>query len=179
MGIPVDDDFAAFVRSRQRGLLRAAYLVCGDVDQAQDLVQDAFAKLSSRWDSVRDGSPDAYVRRIVYHDAVSGWRRWGRRHTVTEPAEVGALLERHTANDPVVDWVDGADVRQALGELPSRQRAVIVLRYYEDLSEAQIADALGVAPGTVKTLARGALINLRRLLPALTSVLSTEGGDPR
>ena len=74
-------------------------------------------------------------------------------------------------------WVDGADVRQALAQLPPRQRAVMVLRYYEDLSEEQIAESLGIARGTVKTLARGALINLRQLLPTLAPVLSAEGGD--
>ena len=162
MSAAVDDDFAEFVRSRQRGLLRAAYLVCGDRQQAEDVVQEALSKLASRWGTVRDGSPDAYVRRIIYHDAVSSWRRWGRRQSVTDPVAVGALLDARPGGDPVAAWVEGAAVRSALASLPVRQRAVMVLRYYEDLSEAQIAETLALAPGTVKTLARGALISLRR-----------------
>ena len=174
MAIAVEDDFAAFVRAHQRGLLRAAYLVCGDRAQAEDAVQEAFAKLASRWQKVREGNPDAYVRRVVYHDVVSGWRRWGRRQSPADPVEVGVLMERRGVDDPLESWVEGADVRAAL---PPRQRAVMVLRYYEDLSEAQIAEALGIAPGTVKTLARGALVNLRRLLPGVAPVLSVEGGE--
>lgn len=177
MASQVDDDFAAFVRSRQRGLLRAAYLVCGDRDQAEDLVQEAFAKLASRWAGVREGSPDAYVRRIIYRDAVSGWRRWGRRQSVTDPGVVTALAERGEASDPAERWVEGAAVRQALAALPPRQRAVMVLRYYEDLSEEAIAEALGISRGTVKSQASGALRNLRGLLPHLAPALTSDGGE--
>lgn len=178
MGRPVDEDFVQFVRSRQRGLLRAAYLTTGDRHQAEDIVQEAFAKLASRWDTVREGSPDAYVRRIVHNDAVSSWRRWGARQTVVDVDAPSGPFAHERFPDPVDSWVDGADVRAALLRLPPRQRSVMVLRYYEDLSEAQIADALGIAPGTVKTLARGALINLRKLLPALAAT-AMEGDEPR
>ena len=88
-----------------------------------------------------------------------------------------ALAERGEASDPAERWVEGAAVRQALAALPPRQRAVMVLRYYEDLSEAQIAESLGIARGTVKTLARGALVNLRRLLPAAAPALTLDGGE--
>lgn len=178
MARPVDEDFVSFVRSRQHSLLRVAHLACGDPTTAEDLVQEAFAKLASRWDAVREGSPDAYVRRIIFHDAVSGWRRWGRRQSVVDPAETGSPFDR-PGHDALGTWVYGADVRAALAQLPARQRAVMVLRYYDDLTEAQIAETLGSAPGTVKTLARGALVNLRRLLPALAAATAAEGEEPR
>lgn len=176
MTATVDEDFVAFVRARQHTLLRAAYLVCGDYHQAQDLLQDAFAKLASRWEHVKHGAPDAYVRRILYRDSVSRWRKWGREsfHDVTAPDGVFAHLQ---VEDGTAGWIAGADIREALAQLPPRQRAVIVLRYYEDLSEVQIAEALGITQGTVKSQASGALANLRRLLPELAPALAGEGGE--
>lgn len=177
MATTVDEDFVAFVRSRQRGLLRAAYLACGDAQHAEDLVQEALAKLASRWESVRHGAPDAYVRRIIYRDAVSRWRKWGRE--VPQDAEApGSAWSSLVDSDPAQTWVSGADVRAALRELPPRQRAVMVLRYYEDLSEESIAEVLGISPGTVKSQASGALRNLRRILPELAPALTADGGEP-
>lgn len=169
-----DREFAEFVRARQHQLIRAARLYCGDYHAAEDLVQEALVKLGSRWESVRDGSPDAYVRRILYRDAVSRWRKWGREMPyAAQPGERDLLDSRAEAS--VDDWVAGADVRAALGELPPRQRAVIVLRYFEDLAEVDIADALGISPGTVKSQASKALATLRRLMPRV-EVLTAEGG---
>ena len=158
------DDYVAFVRARQGALVRAAYLICGDEHLAHDLVQDALVKLASRWERLRDEAPEAYVRRILYRDTVSRWRRLRRERLVDHHDPQGALAAI-VAAEPVTGWVDGADVRAALSLLPPRQRAVIVLRYYEDLSEADIAATLGISPGTVKSQASDAMKTLRRLLP--------------
>ena len=173
----VDDDFRAFVRARQDALLRAAVLVCGNHHTAQDLLQEAFAKLASRWEQVRDGSPEAYVRTILYRDAVSHWRKWRRESPYDVQAPDGVVLATVAGRDHTGEWVSGADVRAALAQLPPRQRAVLVLRYYEDLPEEQIAEVLGVSPGTVKSQASRALANLRRLLPDLAPALAGEGGE--
>lgn len=180
MGVTtVDADFADFVRARQHHLIRAARLYCGDHHGAEDLVQDALVKLASRWESVREGSPDAYVRRILYRDAVSRWRKWGRE--VPYAAEPGdrSPFDTERADAASEAWVEGADVRQALRRLPPRQRAVVVLRYYEDLSERDIADALGCSPGTVKSQASKALNTLRTLLPAVAGSAQSVGGGER
>ncbi len=173
----VDAGFALFARSRQRALLRAAYLVCGDHHAAQDLVQGALAKAAARWEQLQDGSPEAYVRRIVYRDAISTWRKT-RRESVYDPdsPQMESLVGAGH-RDPAQEWVAGADVRAALAQLPPRQRAVLVLRYYEDLPETQIADVLGISPGTVKSQAHRALRSLRAMLPELAPVLAEQGGD--
>lgn len=171
-----DEEFVQFVRARQGQLLRAARLYCGDPHIAEDLLQDAFVKLASRWERVRDGSPDAYVRRILYRDSVSRWRKWGREVPYAAPGGERDLLDAQAVSSGVDDWVNGADLRAALAELPPRQRAVIVLRYFEDQSEAQIAEVLGIAAGTVKSQASKALAALRRRMPALIDAGMAEGG---
>ncbi|MEU6203414.1 SigE family RNA polymerase sigma factor [Micromonospora musae] len=152
------DGYIAFVESHQHRLLRAAYLVCGNRHQAEDLLQDALLKLALRWPSVRDGDPAAYVRSILYRDAVSWWRRRRREWLSAQPPE------RSTADR------DGAlrlALHDALGQLPPRQRAVLVLRYYEDLTEASTAEVLGVTVGTVKSQCHAALRRLREVAPDL------------
>jgi RNA polymerase sigma-70 factor (sigma-E family) len=176
MSTSAEQEFVAFVRASQHRLLRAAYLVCGDHHTAQDLLQEAYAKTASRWAQVSDGAPEAYIRRILYRDAVSRWRKVGRE----QPMDMGApdsIFVRMPSSDDPTSWVDRAQVRVALDQLPPRQRAVLVLRYYEDLSEEQIADLLGIRPGAVKSQASRALAHLRRLLPELAPALAGEGGD--
>jgi RNA polymerase sigma-70 factor (sigma-E family) len=141
--------------SRQRRLVRAAYLVCGDEHLAQDLVQQALTKLALRWNRLRDGNPDAYVNRILYRDAVSWWRRIRRERLVGEVADSPA---------PLADDTVRLDVRRALMTLTPRQRAVLVLRYFEDLTEAETADQLGVTLGTVKSQSHVALNKLRAVM---------------
>jgi len=165
----VDDDFADYVRSRQHRLLRAAYLVCGDEHLAEDLLQGAFIKLALHWHKVKNGHPDAFVRRILYRDAISAWRRT-RREVIHDDGPLGLAL----APDEVAGRGDRVDLLRILAELPPRQRAVIVLRYFEDRSERDTADALGVSVGTVKSQAHDALRRLRELIPDLT--LETPGG---
>lgn len=159
------EDFVAFVRARQGTLLRAATLICGNRHVAEDLLQDALVKLADRWERVRDGAPEAYVRRILYRDTISRWRRHRREVVVDHHDPEGGLAHLPQRDSRLTDWIEGAEVRQALLLLPPRQRAVIVLRYYEDLSEAEIAAALGIARGTVKSQASDALRTLRGLLP--------------
>ena len=162
--------FAAFVTSRERGLLRAAYLVCGDVTEAEDIVQGALVKLAARLERIRDEHPDAYIRQIVYRDAVSWWRR--RR------AERGAIerwigLRQGVETRSRVAAPDGGagyavarvDVARALGALTPKQRAVVVLRFFEDRSERDVAEILGVTVGTVKSQTHAALGRLRAALP--------------
>ncbi|MCK0112947.1 SigE family RNA polymerase sigma factor [Ornithinimicrobium sp. F0845] len=175
--VQVDEDFLDFVRARQDPLLRAAVLMCGNHHLAQDLLQDALAKVASRWDQVRHGSPEAYIRRILYRDAISHWRKWRREQPYDVHSPDGDFVTRHAGPDRADEWVEGAEVRAALGELAPRQRAVLVLRYYEDLPEEQIAEILGISRGTVKSQASSALANLRRLLPGLEPVLTGEGGE--
>lgn len=158
-------------------MLRAAVLMCGNHHLAQDLLQEALAKLASRWSQVRDGSPEAYVRTILYRDAISHWRKWRREKPYDVHSPDGDFVTRELARDSAQEWVDGASVREALKQLAPRQRAVLVLRYYEDLSEEQIAQILGIHRGTVKSQASEALANLRRLLPELEPVLTGEGGE--
>ncbi|MEV4196865.1 SigE family RNA polymerase sigma factor [Micromonospora globbae] len=152
------DGYVSFVESHQHRLLRAAYLVCGNRHQAEDLLQDALLKLALRWPSVREGDPAAYVRSILYRDAVSWWRRRRRE-----------WLSARTPDQAGADRDDALRLalREALVRLPPRQRAVVVLRYYEDLTEAATAEVLGVSVGTVKSQCHAALRRLRELAPEL------------
>ena len=162
MGVPDgrETDFTAYLQARQPALLRTAYLLTGDAHTAEDVVQTALARLYLSWDRVqRAESPDAYVRRAIANEATSWWRRAVRRREVaTALVPERAVAGEDSSRDEV--W-------QLVRELPPRQRAVIVLRYYEQLSEAEIADALGISPGTVKSQASRALATLRTRAPEL------------
>ena len=161
-GWPADADFVDYVRARQGRLLRAAFLVCGDPHLAEDLLQGALVKLARNWDRVRDDRPDAYVRRILYHDAVSSWRRRRREVLGLEPT-----TDEAAAPDTDDRVVRRLDVLRALDSLTPRQRATVVLRYFEDRSERETADILGVSVGTVKSQTHDALARLRRAAPRL------------
>ena len=159
------DEFTRWARARQAQLLRAALLMSGDRGRAEDLVQDALTQVAMRWRRLRDGSPDAYARRVIYHGNVSWWRR--RRHEVltaydVEPAQQHESLDR------------GLAIRRALAALTPRQRAVVVLRYFEDLTEREAADVLGVSVGTVKSQTHLALLRLREAAPELAEFLHEE-----
>jgi RNA polymerase sigma-70 factor (sigma-E family) len=152
-----DADFTAYLEARQGRLLRTAYLLTGDQHQAEDLLQTSLAKLYLSWDKVRDrGSVDAYVRRIMVNENNSLWRRgWRRRELATETVPETA---------PFHDEYDegaGAAVWAVVQTLPRRARAVVVLRYYEQLSEAETAEVLGISVGTVKSQCSRALATLR------------------
>jgi RNA polymerase sigma-70 factor (sigma-E family) len=147
--------FDEFVATRSRALLRTAYLLTGDHGQAEDLLQTALAKCWFAWGRI-DGPPEPYVRRALVTTYATWWRRRWRGEWPT-----GELPDR---GDPAATTsVDDRDALwRALGALPRRQRAVVVLRYYEDLSEAETAAALGISTGTVKSQAAKALAALRR-----------------
>ena len=157
----VDEEFARYVRARQHRLLRAAFLVCGDIPLAEDLLQGALAKLATRWERLRNENPDAYVRRILYRDAVSSWRRTRRESLSLFPE----LEFEGSEPDRTTRAGERVDLLRALGELTPKQRAVVVLRYFEDRTEADTAEALGVSVGTVKSQTHAALAKLRTLLP--------------
>ena len=162
-----EEEFVAFVRARQTALLRTAYLLTGHTQDAEDLVQVALVKVASAWRRVEN--PDAYVRQVLVRENVSRWRRrrW-REVLVDRPREESA---------PGVDPTLRLTLQEALGRLAPRQRAVIVLRYLDDLSERETAEALGVAVGTVKSQSRDALARLRALVGDLDGLGGTEGSD--
>ena len=165
-----DADFAAYMSARQQALYRTAYLLAGDHAGAEDLLQNAFAKLYLSWDKIRDREAlDGYVRRIMVNENNSLWRRaWKRReHSTDTMPDTGT----HDAYD---DGTGGA-LWSFVQTLPPKQRAVVVLRYYEQLSEAEIADVLGISPGTVKSQASRALAALRARAPQ--SLNPHESGD--
>lgn len=158
------EDFEAFVRARWVPLLRTATLLTGDTHAAEDLVQETLARAAQRWSVVSAaGSPEAYVRRILYTRSVDAWR-W-RRHQ-PDPVEV---TDRLASWPP--DALAGADSRltlaEALSRLTPRQRAVLVLRFYEDRTEREAAEVLGCSVNTVKSQTRHALERLRILAPEL------------
>jgi RNA polymerase sigma-70 factor (sigma-E family) len=152
--------FAEFVRARWPRLVRLAYSLTLDVGRAEDLVQESLAKLWPVWPRIRDGSPEAYVRRTIVNGAISASRRkWRGEEPRWELPETVAPVE--------VDTVDTRDlIRRELARLSLLQRAVVVLRYAEDMTEQQVADLLGISPGTVKTHASRGLARLRRTVPA-------------
>jgi RNA polymerase sigma-70 factor (sigma-E family) len=165
--------FAEFVASRGRALHRAAYLMVGDDLLAQDLVQEALTKTYVAWPRLRDPrNAEAYCRKAITTTAISWFRRKGwnnerptehlpddPKRTTPAPAEVVAVRD---------------SVWQALLTLPPRQRAALVLRYYEDLTEAQTAAAMGCAVGTVKSQVAAALTKLRNLLGEDVELVSPE-----
>ncbi|MFR9774509.1 SigE family RNA polymerase sigma factor [Micromonospora sp. MS34] len=155
----IDGEFTAFVTERGPALLRVAYALAGNQHAAEDLLQNALAKAYARWPRIR-GDAEPYVKRILYHDQVSGWRRRGRRAEVP----VAELPER-AAVGPDTDL--GLLLREALRALPPRQRAVLTLRYLEDLSVEQTAALLGCRAGTVASQSAKALTRLRQLVPGL------------
>lgn len=161
--------FGDFATVRTPALIRVAYLLTGNQHAAEDLVQSALAKTWARWDSLRNEDPEGYVRAVMYREQVSWWRRLGRlRETpVASPAEVAYP-------DPNEHTGLRLAMRQALLRLPPAQRTVLVLRYYEDLSESQIAEILGCTVGTVRSRTHRAVSRLRELLPEAEIVLETK-----
>lgn len=155
-----DEDFRDFVAARSAALMRTAYLLQGDRASAEDLLQSALAKAYRHWSRLRrDGDPVAYVRAIMVNERRSWWRRTACREVL------GGEVPERPAPDEATGIAERDAVWRAVLALPPRTRAVLVLRYWEDLSEAQTADVLGCSVGTVKSQAsRG----LRRLQKAIT-----------
>jgi RNA polymerase sigma-70 factor (sigma-E family) len=168
------DEFNIFVQSRTPALLRAAYLLTGDQHLAEDLVQSALARTHRAWSRLKDrGNAEAYTRKIMYHLQVSWWRR----HRVAESMP-GDLPEPRQSSRPDHTETTGTRMllRQALLRLTPRQRAVLVLRFFEDQTESETAHLLGVSLGTVKSQTSKALARLRAVAPELGELYHAEGG---
>jgi RNA polymerase sigma-70 factor (sigma-E family) len=166
----LDADFSAYFAARAHALRGTAYLLCGDWHRAEDITQVAMTKLYLAWPRLRHHGMDAYARKVVVRTFLAENRRlWRRREHVTgEPPEVST--------------VDGDTERRLLVEaaltaVPPRQRAVLVLRYWNDLSVEETADVLGCSPGTVKSQAARGIDALRRRLGPHRALLTEEGGD--
>jgi RNA polymerase sigma-70 factor (sigma-E family) len=150
-----DQDFTRFVSAEQAGLLRLATLLSGDPGQAEDLVQTALMKCCRHWGRItRSGTPSAYVRRVV----VTTHTSWRRRLSTTEQVmdSLPDQADPHDLPDP-----GDEELKQALRALPPRMRTAVVLRYYEDLTEAQAADLMGCSASTVNTQTARGLARLR------------------
>jgi RNA polymerase sigma-70 factor (sigma-E family) len=161
-----DAAFADFARSREAGLVRAAYLLTGDWALAEDLVQETLLRTHRHWTRAsRLTYADAYVRQILFRQFLS----WKRRRAAGERVVASHLLsdnetawpERATAQDHAIQHADRDAAWQLLATLTRRQRAVMVLRYYEDLPDERIAEVLGCSPSTVRVHAARALATLR------------------
>lgn len=151
------DGFAEFVAVRSAALLRSAWLLTGDAGKAEDLLQTVLAKAWRRWPNIADGgAPEAYVRRALFTTYVSWWRRRWR-------AELPAAVppDRAGRADLAAEVADRDAVRRALARLSRQQRAVVVLRYVEDLSVERTAELLGCSTGAVKVQASRAIRALR------------------
>jgi RNA polymerase sigma-70 factor (sigma-E family) len=148
-----DVEFDEFVLDRSPALLRTAYLLTRDVQLAEDLLQTALTRAWFSWRRI-NGDPEPYVRRILINTSVSWWRkRW------THETPTGFVPEPTPGAGPPLDV---HDLMQALGRLPRRQCAVVVLRYVEDRTEADTAALMGCSVGTVKSQCAKALTNLRK-----------------
>ena len=151
-----DPAFRDYVRARSRALLRTAYLLTGNRADAEDLVQSALAKTYLAWDRIEDrGALDGYVRRAMVNTHISWWRR---RRVEEYPTDE---IPDHAVADHTVSSDMQETLRRAVDRLPQRMRAAVTLRYYEDMTEAEIADVLGISLGTVKSTVSRAVAKLR------------------
>ncbi len=151
------EGFNEFVADRQAGLQRMAFLLTGDWQLAEDLVQTALGKAWVHWGRIiQSGRPEAYVRRVIVTTYVTWWRRRWRREFTTE-----AFPDIRDPADPQAEAAARLAAKSLLSKLPARQRAVLVLRFYEDMTEKEAAVMLGCAAGTVKSQTAKALARLR------------------
>jgi RNA polymerase sigma-70 factor (sigma-E family) len=159
-----EDEYRRYAAARTPVLLRTAYLLCGDWHRAEDIVSAALVKLYVAWDrAARAANLDAYVRQIVVRAWLDERRRpWRREHAVGP-----ALPEEPAPADLAADSAARVDLRRALAAMPPRQRAVLVLRFYEDMSVEQTAAVLRCSAGAVRTMTHRALAALRAQLPGI------------
>jgi RNA polymerase sigma-70 factor (sigma-E family) len=156
-----EDEFRAFVVARTPALSRTAYLLTGDAQLAEDLVQTALFKAARSWHRIQ-GDPEPYVRRILYTQNVSWWRQRKLKESALGEYDVPA---------PTADPDLRLTLEQALAQLTTKQRTVLVLRYFEDLTEVQTGQVLGIGAGTVKSTTRQAFARLRTLAPELAELI--------
>jgi RNA polymerase sigma-70 factor (sigma-E family) len=163
------EEFTRWAAARRMSLVRSALVLTADHGQAEDLVQQAMVKVAMRWGQLQDGNPDAYARTVMYRDYISWWRK--RRDVISNTIARPALTPDQSTNTDMV-----LVMQQALSRLTPKQRAVLALRFYEDLSERDTAAALGVSPGTVKSQTAAALQRLRDDAPEVRVLLGMEEG---
>jgi RNA polymerase sigma-70 factor (sigma-E family) len=155
------DGFEQWAAARSPALSRSAYLLTGEASAAEDLVQEALIAAARVWPRIAD-DPEPYVRRVLYTKSVDRWRRRPRLEVLVEPPASATSVD-----DRQVEVTRAVTLQRALAKLTPRQRAVLVLRYFEDLTEVQAAHVLGCSQSTVKSQTRDALDRLRSLAPAL------------
>ena len=163
-----DADFAEYVGERSAPLRRYAYLLTGDLASADDLLQDALVKVYRRWPPVTGPGTDADVRTVIARTHISVWRRVGRHEVPVEQ------LPEAPSRDAIGAVADRDEVWRLLSGLGPRQRAVVVLRFWSDLPESEIASTLGISTGTVKSQLHRALAHLRASLP--DDMYAADGG---
>jgi RNA polymerase sigma-70 factor (sigma-E family) len=170
----VDDEFSEFVRQTSGRLLATAYVLTGDRGRAEDLTQTAYAKTYVAWSRIRGDDAYGFVRKVLVNSNIDWWRRRSRQilsvrlpDTEVQPDHAGQVADRHA-------------IAAALSTLGRRERAVVVLRYYSDLSEVEVAATLGITVGTVKSAASRALAKLRAHSSASQlGVSASHTGDSR
>ena len=161
-----EESFSSYVRARVAALSRIAYLLTGDVHLAEDLVQQCLVQVATHWQRIAgSGDPEPYVRKVLYRQHISWWRR-RRRDAVPS-----SHLPEQVMPDSTAMVAAALAVRAALAKLAPKQRAVLVLRFYEDLSEAQTAEVLGCSVNTVKSQTRDALARMRAIDPELAEAV--------
>ncbi|GLW11491.1 DNA-directed RNA polymerase sigma-70 factor [Microtetraspora sp. NBRC 13810] len=159
------EGFREFMGARQQSLMYSAYLLTGDAHLAEDLLQSVLVKVARHWPRIaRSGNPEAYTRKALINEHISWWRR---RRSAEFPRE-DPPDEGHDPGDATLHRLA---LQRALARLTPRQRAVVVLRFYEDRSVAETADLLGCSTGTVKSQTHHALGRLRALAPDLAHLL--------
>ncbi|MFF2268124.1 SigE family RNA polymerase sigma factor [Cellulosimicrobium cellulans] len=163
-----DEEFTAFMVDAQPALSRTAWLLCGDVHRAEELVQHALVRTYVAWPRAREGEPLAYARRVLANARIDHWRKHRREH-LTEPGrlppgEQPSAARGQAERDALV---------RALGQLSAQRRRVVVLRYLLDLPERQVADELGLSLGAVKSAASRGVAHLRQILAEETTTTET------
>ncbi|SNT56865.1 RNA polymerase sigma-70 factor, sigma-E family [Asanoa hainanensis] len=165
MDADLEAEFSEFVGARSHALFRTALALTGHRQQAEDLLQTVLVKGARHWPRIRSGAPEAYLRTALYRQQTSWWRSLRRRAEVA----TDVVPERASVGDPTATVDLHLALRQALARLAPRHRAVLVLRYFEDRPDAEIAEILGCAESTVRSQAARAIARLRVLAPELTT----------
>ena len=160
-------EFAEFAAARAGALIRVAYVLAGDQHAAEDLLQTALTKAAARWGRIHT-APEAYVRQVMYREQVDSWRRRARHRESTM-----ADVPEQAAAVPDISAETRLSLQQALRALPPGKRAVLALRYFEDLPETQVASILGCSVGTVRSQTYKALTQLQAA-QASAGLTSTE-----
>jgi RNA polymerase sigma-70 factor (sigma-E family) len=155
-----ETEFATFMARSAPSLARTAWLLCGDTHQAEELVQQALMKTYLAWPKARQGEPLAYARRVLANLRIDRWRR-RRREVLMSPE---TLPDRGGGQSPADQHAERDRQTRALLQLPTKQRRIVVLRHLEGLTEREVADAVGVSVGTVKSTASRGIARLREVL---------------